>query len=60
MELPSSTASETEHVDIDVVDEYQEGKFSPFTAFNDDCLLHIFSFLSLTDRVRIERGKLRI
>lgn len=23
---------------------------------NDDCLSHIFSFLTITDRVRIERG----
>ncbi|KAK3915340.1 F-box/LRR-repeat protein 7 [Frankliniella fusca] len=36
-------------------DEYREGEFSPFSTLNDDCLLHIFSFLSLTDRVRIER-----
>ncbi|KAE8747642.1 hypothetical protein FOCC_FOCC005621 [Frankliniella occidentalis] len=43
---------ESEDMDID---EYREGEFSPFSTLNDDCLLHIFSFLSLTDRVRIER-----
>lgn len=41
--------------DLENVDEYREGEYSPFTTLNDDCLLHVFSFLSLTDRVRIER-----
>lgn len=27
---------------------------------NDDCLIHIFSFLPIVDRVRIERGKLHL
>lgn len=50
---------ETEPMDFEVIDEYREGEYSPFTTLNDDCLLHIFSFLSLTDRVRVERGKFK-
>lgn len=47
---------ESDSMGVDTVDEYQEGEYSPFSTLNDDCLLHVFSFLSLTDRVRVERG----
>ncbi|XP_034256181.1 uncharacterized protein LOC117654106 [Thrips palmi] len=53
LDFQSSLFSESEP--MDVVDEYREGEVSPFSTLNDDCLLHIFSFLSLTDRVRVER-----
>ena len=50
-----SNLGEPEHTQFLYIDEYREGEYSPFTTLNDDCLLHIFSFLSLTDRVRVER-----
>lgn len=45
--------------DIEYTQEYTQDYFrnAPIHMLNDDCLIHIFQFLLIADRVRIERGK---
>lgn len=44
---------------IEYTQEYSQEYFknAPIHMLNDDCLIHIFKFLLIADRVRIERGK---
>lgn len=38
------------------VGEREENNVSPISTVNDYCLKHIFTFLPMIDRIRIQRG----